>query len=154
MIIDLTEVDKTIVLQALYANAGCVHFGTNNVRGLTVNAANTIISIGRDRCDHVIEYINGKRIEWAGSLIKNRYLLDLAGYDACQGFLKAFEVLVCTLLKEEICIVRKGYGMDIEGRGLKRDMSTTDALTKQGLIHLLNGSDKVIEPYGMRYYLK
>jgi len=84
---------------------------------------------------------------------KNRYLVDLAGYDYCHGYLCALQVLVGTMLFDEISIVRKGYGVDMEAQAITDSVDEADLLAKGGLIKLIKGSQLVNEPYGRRYYL-
>lgn len=120
---DITEIDKKLLIRALFAYSAPVGIGVaeyairkarkENVDGLSDEDCNEIlfdfnqIEKGNMR---VLDYLKGKPMKL--DLIKKtngRILTNSAAYDARNGRFRFLEAMLDTFSADEIMIVKKGY---------------------------------------------
>lgn len=164
MIIDITELDKIQVLQALYINGnpkgyGKATYAIKGVEGLSIQEAADILKKGAEkrnstrRSGHTIDYVNGVPIKWDGIEKNGRYLLYINGYDFRHGNFKALDAIYNTFLVDEFSIVRKGYG-DVMVSGNKPESKERFSIERDIKYKaLLKQSEKINHSYGIRYHL-
>lgn len=121
---DITELDKTLLIQTLFAHANPLGMGKfeyshqkslgDNVDGLTAEECELILCVYDDRksgITKVLDYHKGKPIKLFFERKPNgRVLVSTNGYDSRNGKYRFFEALLNIFSLDEILITKKGYG--------------------------------------------
>lgn len=124
---DVTNLDKNLLLKALFAHSAPLNLakaefflrkeGKENVDGLTDEECEMILfefhhlDIGSIR---ILDYYKGKPMKLVFNKNKNgRVLVDSCHYDAHNGKYRFLEAMLETFLLDEIQITKKGYRKNI-----------------------------------------
>lgn len=122
MLIDVTDLDKILLLQTLYLHADPKGYGERQyakdlrdgkaVEGLSVRECNLLIqnAVVEYGYTDVVDYHNGKPIKLAWSLnAGNRMEAHTLSYDSCHGRFRFLEAVLNVFDIEEIRILDKEY---------------------------------------------
>lgn len=164
---DITDIDKTLLLQALYDYSDPVGLGeleyaikdfkNIKVSGLPLNEAKEIIKeakhIPHRNYFDVADYINGKPIKFSYTVNKKqRDIVETSRYDMRNGKYRFFEALLRTFSFEEILIRQKSYpkflGEIEDSIKLKRSDSQIKIFTS-----LISNSIRVKDERGINWIL-
>jgi len=122
---DITELKKSLLIQALFAHAAPLGLGKaeynvrkkwgENVIGLTdeecdilLHEFNTSFSFSENY--HILDYYKGKPMKLNFYRNKNgRVIVDSGSYDVRNGKYRFLEAMLNTFSMDEILIIKKGY---------------------------------------------
>jgi hypothetical protein len=126
MVFNVTELDKVLLLQALYSHASPKGVGRiehsvraargENVVGLTDEECEMILSMDHpDATTLLVDYYNGKPIKLDFEHQRNgQDLVCSDGYDSRNGRYRFLEALLNVFDPDEIIIVKKGYPIHLK----------------------------------------